>query len=195
VSETTKGRALADGYALGYRAINEGPVSRRRLRSQPTHRDDRPIPGASTELFSAVKPNVVVSDIRLRGLAVAGTNAAGRKSSQPLTEGAEPRALAKCRGRRPVHPIRGVAQPIGRRCCGLPSQCLSSSFAGSSATSTGVSGAEIRQHPPVSKLANGDRPLGQTESQSMRAAPRSRIIGCSRRWRCDPRACCRGLAW
>ena len=40
-----------------------------------------------------VKPNVILNDIRLRGLAVAGSDAAGRKSPQPRPERSQPQSL------------------------------------------------------------------------------------------------------
>ena len=58
------------------------------------------------------KPNVIMNDIRLRGLAVAGNEAAGRKSPpQPRPDRSEPKALPpQCRRWCPAGPARGAGQ-------------------------------------------------------------------------------------
>jgi hypothetical protein len=56
------------------------------------------------------KPNVIMNDVRLRGLAVAGSDAAGRKShGNHAQNGSEPQTLPpECGGWCPANPDRGV---------------------------------------------------------------------------------------
>jgi hypothetical protein len=61
------------------------------------------------------KPNVIMNDIRLRGLAVAGTNAAGRKSPDNHAQTARNlrRFLKNAAAGAPDNPARRAGQPIG----------------------------------------------------------------------------------
>jgi hypothetical protein len=72
------------------------------------------------------KPNVIMKDTRLRGLAVAGSDAAGRKGPQQLRPGrSQPGTLAPERSRWcPTNPSRRVGQRIGCRRRGILADAL-----------------------------------------------------------------------
>jgi hypothetical protein len=84
------------------------------------------VPGADADsgnrnYLVLAKPNVIMNDIRLHGLGVAGSDAAGRKSPpQPRPKRTESQTLAAECGRWcPTNPRRWLGQQIGRRCCSL----------------------------------------------------------------------------
>lgn len=88
------------------------------------------------------KPNVIMNEIRLRGLAVAGGLAAGRKRppNHAQTVRNLRRTLRNAAVGCPANPRGSVGQQIGYRSRGIPLRMRSQSFAGSSSALIAVSG-------------------------------------------------------
>jgi hypothetical protein len=90
------------------------------------------VPGADVDADAGdrtylvlAKPNVIMNEIRLRGLAVAGSDVAGRKSppNHAQTVWNLRRFPPECQRWCPTNPGRGFGRQIGSRSCSLPRRC------------------------------------------------------------------------